>query len=139
MILARLQGRTIYCEAIRVQRRVQVQVKLDGVPLGYLYKRHEVFWMSVAYERAPQWMKAFLDRAHWGSATVDHLRITVTQVLKRALMAELGMACDCGKPATGFALDPDGSQAMTAGDVDERESVPQCHGCQYSRPARRVS
>ena len=139
MIMARIKGHTIYSEAIRAGRQVQVQVKLDGVLIGYLYKRHKVFWLSVAYERAPEWAKAFLDRAHWGSATVDFLRVTVTQVLARALMAKLGLTCDCGNPATGFALDPDGSQAMTAGDVDERETIPQCLDCQYSRPARRAS
>ena len=139
MIMARVKGHTICSNARRTGRGFTVHVTFDGMPIGYLYKRHKVFWLGLAYEQAPEWAKPFLDRSHWGAATVDNLRITVTQVLKRALMAKLGLTCDCGEPATGFALDPDGTQAMTAGDVDEREAIPQCMECQYSRPARRAS
>ena len=137
MILARISGQTIYSEPVRSGKQVQVRVRLDGTPIGYLYKRHKVFWLGIAYENAPGWARPFLDRAHWGSATVDSLRITVTQVLARALMASLGLPCRCGAPATGFQLDPDGTKTMGAGDVDEREAVPQCLDCQYA--ARRAS
>lgn len=137
MILARIKGRTIASEAIRSGRRFQITVKLDGRPIGYLYTRHKVFWLSAAYGSAPEWARPFLDRAHWGSATVDSLRITVTQVLARALMAKLGLTCHCGAPATGFQLDPDGTKTMGPGDVDVREALPQCLDCQYT--ARRAS
>ncbi len=102
-----------------------------------LRSRNKTFWLSVAYSSCPEWAKPFLDRNHWGSATVDHLRITVTQVLTRALLAHLALKCECGEPATGFALDPDGMKTMGEGDVDEREAFPQCHDCQYRRPERR--
>ena len=138
MILARINGQTICTTAVRAGNKVQISVQFNGRPIGYLYKRHKVFWLSNAYERfAPDWARPFLDRAHWGSATVDSLRISVTQVLARALMVRLGLSCHCGAPATGFQLDPDGGKTMGAGDVDEREAVPQCLDCQY--PARRAS
>ncbi|MCY4574913.1 MAG: hypothetical protein OXF01_19235 [Gemmatimonadetes bacterium] len=137
MILARINGQTIYSRAVRAGKTTQITVCLDERPIGYLYKRHKVFWLSAAYESAPGWARPFLDRAHWGSATVDSLRITVTSVLTRALMASLGLSCRCGAPATGFQLDPDGTKTMSAGDVAEREAVPTCLDCQYA--ARRAS
>ena len=108
-------------------------MKLDGRPIGYLYRRHQVFWLGMAYSNAPQWARSVLDRAHFGSAKVDSLRITVTQTLARALMATLGLACHCGAPATGFLLDRDGSKTMGAGDVDRREAIPTCLDCQHTR------
>ena len=140
MILAKINGRKIVSNAVRSGHRVHVEVKLDGRPIGYLYRRHKVFWLSVAYERAPDWARPFLDRAQWGSATVDSLRITVTTVLSRALMLHLGVSCeDCGDRATGFALHPDGRKAMGPGDVDEREAIPQCYGCRHRAPRRRTA
>ena len=137
MILARINGHKLYSRAVRAGKTTQITVCLDGRPIGYLYKRHKVFWLSIAYVNAPSWARPVLDRAHWGSATVDSLRITVTQVLARALMASLAVTCPCGAPATGFLLDADGTKTMGAGDVDEREALPTCLDCQYS--ARRAS
>ena len=131
MILAKINGRKIVSNAVRAGRAVQIQVSLDGRCIGYLYKRHKVFWLSVAYGNAPEWALPFLDRAHWGSATVDSLRITVTTVLTRALMLHLGVSCACGKPATGFLLNRDSLKEMGPGDVDEREAVPHCFGCRH--------
>ena len=133
MILARINGRTIVSNAVRSGSSLHVEVRFDGKPIGYLYRRHKVYWLSVAYGSAPEWARSFLDRAHWGTAKIDSLRITVTQVLARALMAKLRLTCHCGAPATGFQLDPDGLKTMGAGDVDEREAFPQCLDCQHTR------
>ena len=131
MILARFAGHTITSTVSKAGHRFQVMVRIDGNVVGSIRKRHDIFWLSHCYgDRCPDWARPFLDRVQWGShKSIDTLRCTIATVLQRAAMVHYGLACRCGKPATGFRVDPDGTKALTDGEWDARDPFPECMGC----------
>ena len=130
MIMASIAGRKIHSIVERSGRTYQVTVIIDGRYVASIRKRHDVFWLSHCFPKCPEWARPFLDRVQWGShKSVDTLRCTIATVLQRAAMVHYGLACRCGKPATGFRVDPDGTKALTEGEYDARDPFPECLAC----------
>ena len=130
MILAKIAGHTITSTVSKAGRQFQVMVIIDGNYVASIRKRHKVFWLSHCYGgKCPVWARPFLDRVQWGShRAIDELRCTIATVLQRAAMVHYGLACTCGKPATGPPGGSGRNQGTDRRGVRRERPVPRVHG-----------